>query len=143
MKVCQAAILFPLLSGARGFTSHSPASRVGTSLDMSTGEGMSRRSSLLSFAAASVLIAQFPQPALARLESVNRPDLLPAEKGLNVIQTEKFLTPGQAKRVDGMLANLEKDTGFRVRVLCQNYPNTPGLAIRDYWDLAKEVRLVL
>lgn len=40
--------------------------------------------------------------------------------------------------MDQMLANLEKDTGYRLRVLCQSYPNTPGLAIRDYWDLGKE-----
>jgi len=79
-----------------------------------------------------------PQTATARLEAVNRPDLLPSEQGLNVIQTEKFLTSGQAKRLDKMIANLENDTGFRLRVLCQNYPNTPGLAIRDYWSLGKE-----
>ena len=82
------------------------------------------------------------QPALARLEAVNKPELLPAEKNLNVIQTQKFLTSGQAKRLDGLLTNLERDTGFRVRVLCQAYPNTPGLAIRDYWDLGKEVRTI-
>ena len=64
--------------------------------------------------------------------------MLPAEKGLNVIQTEKFLTSGQARRINDMLGNLEKDTGFRVKVLCQNYPNTPGLAIRDYWSLGKD-----
>lgn len=78
------------------------------------------------------------QPANARLEPVDRPDLLPKEEGLNVIQVEKFLTSGQAKRMDSMLANLEKDTGFRLRVLCQSYPQTPGLAIRDYWSLGKE-----
>ena len=77
-------------------------------------------------------------PAMARLEPVNRPDLLPKERGLNVIQTEKFLTSGQARRLNDLLTSLEKDTGFRVRVLCQSYPNTPGLAIRDYWDLGKE-----
>lgn len=77
-------------------------------------------------------------PAMARLEPVNRPDLLPKERGLNVIQTEKFLTGGQARRLNDLLTSLEKDTGFRVRVLCQSYPNTPGLAIRDYWDLGKE-----
>ena len=79
-----------------------------------------------------------PTPAYARLEAVNRPDLLPNEAGLNVIQTEKFLTAGQARRMNDLLKALERDTGFRVRVLCQAYPNTPGLAIRDYWDLGKE-----
>lgn len=78
------------------------------------------------------------QPAAARLEAVNNPSLLPTETGLNVIQTEKFLTSGQAKRMDALLGALERDTGWRVRVLCQSYPNTPGLAIRDYWSLGKE-----
>ena len=53
-------------------------------------------------------------------------------------QIVKFLTSGQEKRMDTMLANLEKDTGVRVRVLCQAYPNTPGLAVRDYWSVGKE-----
>lgn len=76
--------------------------------------------------------------ALARLESVNRPDLLPSEANLHVLQTEKFLTNGQVKRMEQLLVQLERDTGFRVYILCQNYPLTPGLAIRDYWDLGKE-----
>ena len=80
------------------------------------------------------------EPASARLEPIDKPNLLPNERGLNVIQTEKFLTAGQAKRLDQLLSSLEKDTGYRVRVLCQAYPNTPGLAIRDYWDLGKETQ---
>ncbi len=67
-----------------------------------------------------------PLPAYARLEGVNRPELLPSEPGLNVIQLEKFLTRGQEKRMDDLLAGLERDTGWRVRVLCQAYPRTPG-----------------
>ncbi|KAI2494950.1 hypothetical protein MHU86_19551 [Fragilaria crotonensis] len=100
--------------------------------------GQSSRRNILVTTAATAAMLMIPPPALARLEPVNRPDLLPSESGLNVIQTEKFFTPGQARRMNDMLKALERDTGFRVRVLCQNYPNTPGLAIRDYWDLGKE-----
>lgn len=113
-----------------------------TELSMSSDNSMetSRRQALAtSFAAIATAVGSV-QPVSARLEAVNRPDLLPSEAGLNVIQTEKFLTTGQAKRMNTLLENLEKDTGFRLRVLCQSYPNTPGLAIRDYWDLGKEVR---
>uniref|UniRef100_A0A7S2UIY4 TPM domain-containing protein n=1 Tax=Attheya septentrionalis TaxID=420275 RepID=A0A7S2UIY4_9STRA len=79
-----------------------------------------------------------PQPSMARLDAVDRPDLLPSVPGQNVIQIKKFLTSGQVKRIDDMLSKLERDTGFRVKVLCQAYPQTPGLAIRDYWSLGKE-----
>lgn len=99
--------------------------------------GLSRVSKAAGLAAAST--AFLVEAASARLDPVNRPDLLPKEPDLNVIQTEKFLTTGQAKRLNDLLVKLEKDTSFRVRVLCQAYPNTPGLAIRDYWDLGKEV----
>lgn len=85
------------------------------------------RRTLLSTASIGAFLLATPSTALARLEAVNRPDLLPSEKGLNVIQTEKFLTTGQAKRLNDLLTALERDTGYRVRVLCQAYPNTPGL----------------
>lgn len=98
----------------------------------------SRRNVLTSIVASAAVLGS-PLSASARLEAVNRPDLLPSEKGTHVIQTEKFLTSGQARRMDQLLQQLETDTGFRVYVLCQNYPNTPGLAIRDFWDLGKEV----
>lgn len=106
-------------------------------------ESSSRRDVLTSMLASSAVILGTPLSASARLEAVNRPDLLPSEPGTHVIQTEKFLTSGQARRMDQLLQQLEADTGFRVYVLCQNYPNTPGLAIRDYWSLGKEVRELL
>lgn len=98
----------------------------------------SRRSALVQAASLALLVAA-PSTATARLESVNRPDLLPSEPGVNVIQVEKFLTTGQARRMNELLGNLEKDTGYRVKVLCQRYPYTPGLAIRDYWSLGTDV----
>lgn len=96
----------------------------------------SRREALVATAFATV--AALAPRAEARLEPVDRPDLLPTEKNQPVIQIEKFLTNGQVKRISEQLTRLEKDTGFRVRLLCQAYPKTPGLAIRDYWSLGKE-----
>jgi hypothetical protein len=92
----------------------------------------------LSIASLLFVHMSMPLPSYARLEAVNKPNLLPKEPDAVIIQTQKFLTSGQVKRMSDMIRSLEKDTGFRLRVLCQNYPNTPGLAIRDYWDLGKE-----
>lgn len=141
-RLTRTLLLASMASSAVAF-SVAPPARASMQLRMTSEEPTSDRRSLLSSAAAAVSASALlgisaPEPANARLDPVNRPDLLPKEDGLNVIQVEKFLTSGQAKRMDNMLSSLEKDTGYRLRVLCQSYPNTPGLAIRDYWDLGKE-----
>jgi hypothetical protein len=142
MKLSSLCFLSLLAVTAEGFapTLLTTNMRATSSLFMSSSPSELDRRTVVSSILASAALLTASSPASARLEAVNRPDLLPTEKGLNVIQVEKFLTTGQAKRMDTLLANLERDTGFRLRVLCQSYPNTPGLAIRDYWSLGKEVR---
>ncbi|OMO72471.1 hypothetical protein CCACVL1_17778 [Corchorus capsularis] len=63
---------------------------------------------------------------------VNKPELLPKEF-TPVIDVAGFLSDGQEKRIAQEISNIEKDTGFKLRVLAQNYPDTPGLAIKDFW----------
>lgn len=72
--------------------------------------------------------------AEARREGVNRPELLP-KYFTPVIDAAGFLSEGQEGRIVQEVANLEEETGFKLRVLAQNYPNTPGLAIKDFWKV--------
>ncbi|CAH8385616.1 unnamed protein product [Eruca vesicaria subsp. sativa] len=72
--------------------------------------------------------------AEAAKEGVNKPELLPKEF-TSVIDVAGFLSDGQEKRIAEEISDLEKDTGFKLRVLAQNYPVTPGLAIKDYWKV--------
>ena len=41
----------------------------------------------------------------------------------------------QESRLKKEVESLERDTGVKLRVLAQNYPNTPGLAVKDYWSV--------
>ena len=65
-------------------------------------------------------IAFSPFSALARPEGVNRPDLLPKEQTA-VIDVANFLSNSQEKKIVGAISELEKATGYKLRVLCQRY----------------------
>lgn len=85
--------------------------------------------------AAALVAAVSAEPVLAkRPDGVNRPELLPPSF-TRVIDTAGFLSQGQEERLGRDLERLEADTGFKLRLLAQNYPQTPGLAIKEFWGV--------
>ncbi len=137
LKLCIACYLLYSIISTEAFapvTPRSPSSQLGSAKSGTPSNGdiiftssIARRSVVYGLAGLTISPLFLPtNPANARLEGVNKPALLPSEPGLNVIQVEKFLTKGQEKRMSDLLTKLEVDTGYRVRVLCQAYPRTPG-----------------
>ena len=41
----------------------------------------------------------------------------------------------EVSKLTAEVNNLQKDTGWKLRVLAQAYPQTPGLAVKDYWGV--------
>jgi len=95
------------------------------------GAGQTRRAMVQLPVLLAAALSATPWQALARPEGVNKPELLPAGPVTNVIDLQKYLTTGERTKMDAQLAKLEKETGYKLRVLCQQYPATPGLAIKE------------
>ncbi|CAK9182612.1 unnamed protein product [Ilex paraguariensis] len=95
------------------------------------------RSKSLNFALSGTLVLALSLTGVGFAEGktgVNKPELLP-EEFTTVIDVAGFLSDGQESRLVQQIAAIEKDTGFKLRVLAQNYPDTPGLAIKDFWQV--------
>ncbi len=71
----------------------------------------------------------------------DNPDLLPDDQ-TNVIDLARVLSNQQRTKLDNSLMEYEKSTGWKLRVLTQ-YDRTPGLAVRDYWDLDERSVLLI
>ncbi|KAL8208630.1 hypothetical protein R6Q57_008042 [Mikania cordata] len=95
------------------------------------------KSNSLSFALSGTLALAITLSGVGLAEAkvgVNKPELLPKEF-TTVIDVAGFLSDGQEKRLAKEIDSIEKDTGFKLRVLAQNYPDTPGLVIKDFWQV--------
>ena len=73
---------------------------------------------------AAALLAAPIGPAHARLEGVNNPQMLPPGPPQEVLDVAGYLTKGEIARLTTEVRNLEKDTGYKLRVLAQAYPKT-------------------
>ncbi|CAE8712841.1 unnamed protein product [Polarella glacialis] len=96
-----------------------------------------RRASALGL---SLLVAEALTPAAwakKRPEGQNRPELLPSTDGDStpVIDCARILSARQLRELAVQIADIERNSKVRLRVLTQTFPNTPGMAIKDYWKV--------
>ncbi len=77
----------------------------------------------------SVSLSLVATPALA----FNAPELLP-DHPTAIVDLAKALTPIQSEKLDAHLAELEAETGWKLRVLTQ-FDRTPGTAVKDFWQI--------
>jgi len=82
--------------------------------------------------AAAVLLLVLLLPAAPAL-AFDNPELLP-DHPTPVIDLAKLLTDGERTDLASELDEFEQTSGWKLKVLTQ-YDRTPGLAIRDYWQL--------
>lgn len=86
--------------------------------------------------AATILLIPF-SPVFA----YDNPELLPKVK-TPVIDLARTLSESQRSKLEKGLKEYEDETGWKIRVLSQ-YERTPGLAVREYWDLDERSLLVI
>ena len=85
----------------------------------------------------SLMFFLFNKPCIA----VNNPNLLPEEK-TPIIDLAKTLSPNQRKSLEDNLNAFEEESGWKIKYLSQ-FESSPGLAIKDFWDLDETSLLVV
>ncbi len=73
--------------------------------------------------------------------AADNPELLP-DHPTPVIDLARSFTDAQRSGLEAHLSQVEADTGWKLRVLTQ-YERTPGLAVRDFWNLDERSLLLV
>jgi len=92
-------------------------------------------------AAAALVLALLLLLPLAPAWAYDNPDLLP-DHPTPVIDLAKLLTDGQRQALESEIEEFEHTSGWKLRVLTQ-YDRTPGLAVREFWDLDERSLLLV
>ncbi|ABX08726.1 hypothetical protein [Prochlorococcus marinus] len=71
----------------------------------------------------------------------DNPNLLP-NYSTPVLDLAKSFNPNQIERLESSINEYEANTGWKIRVLTQ-FENTPGKAIKEYWDLDERTLLLV
>lgn len=79
--------------------------------------------------------------AVAPAQAADNPELLP-DHPTPVIDLARSFTDAQRTNLEEHLSQVEADTGWKLRVLTQ-YERTPGLAVRDFWNLDERSLLLV
>ena len=77
----------------------------------------------------------------SRTFAYDNPELLPKEQ-TPIIDLAKALSEKQRLDLENSLNSYEQETGWKIRVLSQ-YEKTPGLAVKDYWNLDETSLLII
>ena len=101
---------------------------------------MWRRRLLGGVAAALLALGSWGALPLAA-HAYDNPELLP-DHPTPVIDLAKAFTDAQRTALEQQLDQFEADTGWKLRVLTQ-YERTPGLAVKDFWNLDERSLLVV
>jgi len=88
-----------------------------------------------------VLFLSFGSIVVSPALAFNAPELLP-DQPTPVVDLAKALTTVQEEKLVAELNAFEAETGWKLRVLTQ-FDRTPGLAIRDFWDLDQKSILLI
>ena len=92
-------------------------------------------------ALALLLILVFAPLGHGRAWAYDNPDLLP-DHPTPVIDLARTLTDGERAELEGELTQFESASGWKLRLLTQ-YERTPGLAVKDFWNLDERSLLVV